>query len=79
MIMPATQYDQDLRPVEPTTLLVILAQRANRIVYAVEYNASWSIHQVNTDNGTASHGRATYRCFIEASRAFRTGAIIWEG
>jgi hypothetical protein len=77
--MPWTQYDQDLRPVEPTTLLVILSQHSNRIVYAVEDNASWSIHLVNTDNGTATHGRATYRCFLEAKRAHDAGAVIWEG
>jgi hypothetical protein len=75
--MTWTQHDQDLRSVEPTTLLVILAQRANRIVYVVEDNASWSIHSVDTHNGTASHGRATYRCFIEAKRAHDAGAVIW--
>lgn len=80
-MLEQTTYDQDMLPVPPATELAILVdQNPDRVTYAVrEPLDTWAIHQVNVATGQARHGRASYRCFLEAVRAHRAGAVIWEG
>ena len=75
-----TQSDIDMRPPDTDSeLAVLISHVPDRIVYVVRSEATWSIHAVNVANGTARRGSKVYDCFLNAARAFRTGAVIWEG
>lgn len=76
----STQYESDLRPPEPVSeLAVLVSQNPDRVTYVVRDMNKWSIHVVDVATGVARTGQSTYTCFLEATRAFRAGAVIWEG
>lgn len=74
-----TQYEIDMAPVatlEPDLTVIILRNDLD-MVYATWTGTAWSLLRLNIGNGTCRTG-GDYPSFIEAARAYRTGAALWE-
>lgn len=84
---PWTQYDIDLRPPDQDRdISISILRNGNELIYAVGPNPgqpgtlpAWSLIKLNCELGTSTRSRHTYPSFIEATRAYRSGAVIWGG
>lgn len=77
--MPWTQSQCDLAlPYTELPPPVVILRQGNDLTYALYGGTAWTLFRLNIELGTCVHSVQQFTSFIEAARAFRVGAVVWE-
>jgi hypothetical protein len=80
--MPWNQYQCDLAEPASNELAIEILKQGELMVYALGpkppyLRADWTLFRLDCAQGSCDRSRQSYPSFIEATRAYRTGAVIW--
>ena len=75
--MLATQYDEDLRTIEPIGSVAVILRDDDVLVYATWTGRAWSVFKLDIALGTCQTSVAEYASANESRQAHVAGAIIY--